>query len=119
MYKFISNIGAQVRHLVTKLIPFTFIKKCRHKKYIKRLAYALKELNTPDKWIDEYVRESKRDAVLWLLHHYEGEDPFYKVEPKQRIMDVLDMSIRDFTPKDKVYLQVLNYWCTYKRIQGF
>lgn len=119
MYKFISNVSAQVEHLITIINPFTFMKRCKRKKYIKRLTYALRELNTPDKWIDEYVRESKKDAVLWLLHHYEGENLFYDVEPKQRIMDVLDMSIRDFTPKDKVYLQVLNYWCEYKRVQGF
>lgn len=119
MYKFISNAGAHVAHLIASINLSVLIDKHKRKKYTKRLNYALMKLNNPNKWIDEYVRESKKDAVLWLLNHYNSEDPSYKVEPKQRIMDVLDMSIRDFTPKDQVYLQVLNYWCTFKRIKGF
>ena len=115
MYKLISTCYSYIKHITS----FIVTKKYKHKKYIKRLNFALKELNNPDKWIDEYVRESKRDAVSWLLQHYINEDPLYKVDPKQRIMDVLNMSIKDFTPKDKVYIQVLNYWCTFKRIEGF
>lgn len=116
MYKFISDIGTSIA-TVTKLSAI--IKKYKRKKYIKRLKYALGKLENSDKWIDEYVRESKKDAVLWLLRHYVGKDSIYDTEPEQRIMDVLDMSIRDFTPKDQVYLQVLNYWCRFKRVKGF
>ena len=115
----ISIIFTHIRNMASKVTPFILLKKYKHKRYINKLTYALKELSSPDKWIDEYVRESKKDAVHWLLQHYIGENSFYKTSPKQRIMDVLGMSVKDFTPKDKVYIQVLNYWCTYKRIEGF
>lgn len=104
---------------VTAINPFTSAKKYKHKKYIKRLSYALEELDKPDEWMDEYVRESKKEAVLWLLNHYKNKGPFYKIEPKQRIIEVLNMDTKDFTPKDKVYLKILNYWCTFKRVEGF
>lgn len=103
--------------------PFKFVKQRKYekciKKYVNMITYALEELNKPDKWADDYTRESKRDAVWWLLQHYTNDNPLYKISTKQRIREVLDMNIKDFTQKDKIYLQILEYWDSFKRIKGF